>query len=236
MGEATREQIIPRNPANREYMDAPKTDKKEPSHLNDEQAQRFVSLLLNEPDKRKKTAFILLIYSGVRVGELAGLEWPDIDFDNRTITVKRTSQFCTGYGVITKAPKNATSARTIKLPATAFAVIREYRKWYIEQRFAIGSKWADTNRLFVQWDGEPITPTTFNKWLANFIKENGLPHITPHGLRHTNLSSFRYAKTAHFVRAGLLPGTYGMEARPRTRKIPGRAGGAAFRAAKRAEQ
>lgn len=185
---ATKKQIIPRNVASREFMDAPVTTKKEPAHLDDEQARRFVSLLFDEPDTRKKAAFLLLIYSGCRIGELTGLEWPDCDFVNHTISIKRSSQFCSGRGVFTKTPKNETSARTIKLPVTAFSILSEYRKWYSEQKLMLGSQWVDSNRLFIQWNGKPITPTTLNKWLNEFVEKHGLPHITPHGLRHTNIS------------------------------------------------
>jgi len=185
---ATKEQVIPRNVASREFMDAPKVTKKEPAHLDDEQSQRFVSLLLAEEDIRKKAAFLLFIYSGCRIGELTGLEWPDCDFEKCTISIKRSSQFCTGRGVITKATKNEKSIRTIKLSDNFFRILHEYKTWYAEQQFIIGSKWVNSNRLFVQADGKPITPTTINKWLNSFIKKHDLPKITPHGLRHTNIS------------------------------------------------
>ena len=186
--DATRKQLIPRNVASRQFMDAPTVLKKEPVHLNDEQAQRFVSLLFEEEDVRKKAAFIILIYAGLRIGELLGLEWKDIDYKRQAISIKRTSQFCTGHGTITKAPKTNTSTRTIKLPSTVFTVLTEYRKWYNDQEFILGDKWVASDRLFVQWDGKPLNPTTPNKWLDEFAEKHGFPKITPHSLRHTFVS------------------------------------------------
>ena len=188
LADATKKQVIPRNVASREFMNAPKVPKKEPPYLDDEQARRFVALLLEEEDIRKKAAFVILVYSGCRVGELAGLQWDDCNFEKQTITIRRSSQFCSGHGVFTKLPKNETSARTIRMPAVVFEILGDYMSWYDEQKNILGSKWNDSNRLFIQWDGKPIMPTVFNKWLADFVTRHGLPRITPHGLRHTNIS------------------------------------------------
>jgi len=188
LAHATKKRVIPRNVASREFIDAPTVTKKEPAHLNDEQARRFVGVLIDEEDLRKKAVFSLLIFSGCRIGELCGLEWTDVDFEKHTISIKRSSQFCSGHGIFTKTPKNETSARTIKLPHTAITILYQYKKWYLEHRLMLGSKWVDSNRLFIQWDGKPITPTAINKWLNEFTQKHGLPRITPHGLRHTNIS------------------------------------------------
>ena len=105
--QATMERIIPNNVATRQFMNAPKVPKKVPAHLDDEQAKKFVSLLNNENDIRIKTALTLLIYSGCRLGELCGFTWSDCDFKACTITVNQTSQYCYGYGIIEKSPKQA---------------------------------------------------------------------------------------------------------------------------------
>ena len=106
LAQATKERLTERNIASREYMDAPKVTKKEPVHLDIEQARRFIAALAAESDMRIRTALTLLIYSGCRVGELSGLEWQDIDHDRQIIFIRRTSQYCKGQGVITKTPKN----------------------------------------------------------------------------------------------------------------------------------
>ena len=183
---AQKKGIVTSNPAFR--ADAPTVDKKEPMHFDYAQARRFVEALQSEVDLRKQAAFTLLIYSGIRIGELCGLQWEDLDFDKCTIKIQRTSQFAKGQGIITKTPKNRTSSRTVKLPATVFDTLRSYRAWYNEQRLSLGDKWIESGRLFVQWNGKPITPSALNKWLDAIIQAHGLPRITPHGLRHTNIS------------------------------------------------
>lgn len=185
LGTATKEQLIPRNVASRSYMDAPRVIKKEPLHLDTEDAQKFVALLMQEEDIRVKTALSLLIYSGVRNGELCGLEWQDIDFENNVIHIRRASQYVKDYGMITKEPKNETSKRTLKLSAGIFTILSEYAKWYEEQEELNGDRWVNSNRLFIQNDGKPIQPGTINKWLKDFVDAHKLPTVTPHSMRHT---------------------------------------------------
>ena len=185
LGTATKESLIPRNVASKSYMDGPKVPRKEPLHLNDEEARQFVEVLMQEKDIRIKAALSLLIYSGVRNGELGGLEWQDIDFANNTIHVARASQWVKGYGMITKNPKNETSNRTIKLSPTVFLILTDYKRWYQQQKLLNGDRWKKSNRLFIQNNGSAITPGTINSWLKSFIKAHQLPYVTPHSMRHT---------------------------------------------------
>jgi len=186
--QATRERIIPNNVATRQFMNAPKVPKKEPAHLDDEQARHFVALLDCEEDVRTKAALTLLIYSGCRLGELCGFTWPDCDFEACTVTVNKTSQYCHRHGIIEKSPKNETSKRTIRLSEYVFSVLSQYRVWYIKRKIQCGDRWIDSGKLFTGEFGQPIMPTLINKWLNVFTEKHGLPHITPHSLRHTNIT------------------------------------------------
>ena len=184
LGKAKKERIIPFNVAV-EHTAAPKLTKKEAVYLDDIQAQKVVELLLNEEDIRVKTSILLSLYSGVRRGELCGLEWQDIDFDHHVIHIKRASQYQKGKGIVEVPTKNESSIRAIKMPEWIFDLLKQYKSWWSLQRIANGSCWQGSERLFIQSDGRPINPDTINFWLEKFIKENNLPHFTPHSLRHT---------------------------------------------------
>lgn len=95
---AKKDGVVLVNAAN--LVDVPKVAKKEPRYLTDTEAQQFVSLLMAEPDIRKKTALLLLLYSGVRRGELCGLEWEDIDLDKGIVSVNRASRYLPETGLI----------------------------------------------------------------------------------------------------------------------------------------
>jgi integrase len=184
LGKAKKERIIPYN-VGLEHASAPKVAKKEAVYLDDIQAQRIVELLLIEEDIRVKTSLLVLLYSGVRRGELCGLEWQDIDHKNQLIHIKRASQYQKGIGIVEVPTKNESSVRAVKLPIFIIDVINDYKKWWVAQRSANGKRWQGSNKLFIQEDGKPINPDTINFWLEKFIERNNLPYFTPHSLRHT---------------------------------------------------
>ena len=66
-----------------------------------------------EPNPRWKIALLTVLFMGLRRGELAGLEWKDIDYENKTMTIARSVQDIIGFGLITKEPKTENSKRTI---------------------------------------------------------------------------------------------------------------------------
>ncbi len=178
--------LIDINPAS--LVTPPKVQKKEPAHLDDKQAQNFVACLVKESDIRINTALLLLLYGGFRIGELTGLEWQDVNFSNCTITIARTSQHV-NKGLITKLPKNDTSIRTVTLPNEMFSVLSDYRKYWLEYKLKLGSHYVGVaDRLFTQDNGNPIYSGTISKWLQKFIIKHDLPKITPHSLRHTNIT------------------------------------------------
>ena len=184
LSKAKKERVITFNVAV-EHATAPKLQKKEAVYLDDTQAQHIVDLLLEEEDIRVKTSVLLLLYSGSRRGELCGLEWRDVDFENSVIHIKRASQYQKGNGIVEVPTKNESSVRTIKMPPWIFDLLKQYRTWWSLQRVANGSKWQGTDKLFIQEDGKPINPETINFWLEKFIEKNNLPKFTPHSLRHT---------------------------------------------------
>jgi integrase len=91
-----------------------------------------------------------LIYSGARVGELAALQWGDINLDAGYIRIERSAQRQTGRGVVILEPKNETGRRNIFLPEIVLNVLREYRSEYLKYEFLRGKKWTDENWLFLQ--------------------------------------------------------------------------------------
>jgi len=185
LASAKRERVVPFNVA-AEFIDPPKLEKKEAKYLTDEEARRFLAALQDEQDIRVKSALILDLFIGARRGELCGLSWGDIDFVNGIIRIRRASQYQLGKGIVEVKTKNEHSNRDVKVSQFIVEILKEYRKWWMEHRLSWGAEWkGGQERLFIQDDGRPISPDTINFWLRRFIKSNGLPHLTPHGLRHT---------------------------------------------------
>lgn len=145
-------------------------------------------LLLDKEDIQNRTIIKLLLFSGMRRGELCGLCWSDIDLDNAVIQISRSSLYIPGKGVFTDETKNESSVRAIKIPADAVQMLRAFRSWQNEQRLKCGDQWKDCGRVFTAWDGSPIHPDSITGWFTRFVKRYDLPPVTVHSLRHTNAS------------------------------------------------
>ena len=178
--------FIPFNPA--ANAELPKLMPKEAAHLDEEDARRLLELLQNEPAKyRAAISFDLL--SGLRRGELLGLRWSDVDFENETVTIVQTSSYVPGVGIYTDTPKNKTSARPLKLSRSAFFVLRQVQEWQEEQRALCGDRWKDKDgRIFTNDEGAPIPPDALSSWFGDFTRRNGFTEIHVHSLRHSYAS------------------------------------------------
>ena len=181
-------QLIVANPAER--VQAPKAKKPKRRSYDDEQTKILLENLelLSVEDTKYKVAIILTIFTGVRLGELMGLEWQDIDFKNGIISINRSSQYLSDMGVFTKTPKTESSIREIAIPEFIISLLEEYKLWYEEQKSIYGELWTNSDRLFVQADGKPMHPSSISKWFVRYVSTIGLPVINFHGLRHTNAS------------------------------------------------
>lgn len=180
---AVKWQAIPFNPCER--VQPPKLEAKQAVYLDEQQAAHLLDLLQAEP-LPYRTMITLLLFSGLRRGELCGLEWSDIDFEQSLLTVRRSSLYLPGKGVFADEPKNETSKRAVKLPTSVLHLLKEYRVWQNKQRFQLGDQWQAYNRLFTQWNGKPLHPSTVTSWFHDFIQKTDLPPVHIHSLRHTN--------------------------------------------------
>lgn len=179
-------QMIVSNPAER--VQPPKTMKPKRKYYDDDQSKILLSNLmqLGENQIKYKVAIILTIFTGFRLGELMGLEWDDINFNDGIVSVNRSSQYLSDKGVFTKTPKTESSIRDVAIPEFVISLLEEYKLWYEEQKSLYGDLWTNSNRLFVQADGKPMHPSTISKWFVKYVGQIGLPVINFHGLRHTN--------------------------------------------------
>jgi integrase len=82
--------------------------------------------------------------SGMRIGELVGLEWPDVHLDGGYLTVRRS--------------KTATGRRRVELDPATIAVLRVHRKGQAEEWLAFGAGYRDHGRVFTRPGGEPLNP------------------------------------------------------------------------------
>lgn len=178
---AVRMGVVSDNPCTK--VTIPKGEQKEKQIYTPAEVKRFLELLENEPLKYR-VFFNLLIYSGFRRGEMLGLEWKDVDFENNIISVRRTSNYTGQRGIYTDTTKTKRSQRTLKFPQEIMDLLKVFKTQQDAEAERIGSKWVYTDRLFVKWNGEPMNNQTPYGWLNEFCKNNNLPFYGIHCFRH----------------------------------------------------
>lgn len=204
---AVKWQVIFSNPCSR--VDPPKAPRKEAHYLDEKQAVRLLTLLEDEPEQYR-TMITLLIHTGLRRGELCGLQWSDIDFEHLTLSVSRSLSYQPNTGLTTSDTKTFSSRRVIKLTPDAAQILTAHKSEQDKLRESVGDQWDDHDLLFTQWNGKPIYPDTLTSWFHKFIERNNLPPVSIHSLRHTNATLLIAAGTniravaAHLGHARLL--------------------------------
>ncbi len=175
-------QVIPFNPAQR--LKPPTAEHKEAPVLDDSQTQKLIQCLENEPIKYR-TAIMLILYTGLRRGELCALKWSDIDFDAMTVYVSKSLLYTPNKGVYEDTTKTRTSKRVIQIPSDMVELLKQYQTYQLKQRLLLGDLWQDTEHIFTSDIGTLIHPNSLTGWFKLFVKHHNLPddvHI--HTLRH----------------------------------------------------
>lgn len=180
-GYAVKMGVVSENPCSK--VTIPKGEVKEKQIYTPAEVERFLTLLNNEPLKYR-TFFYLMIYSGFRRGEMLGLEWKDVDFENNIISVRRTSNYTAKKGVYTDTTKTKRSQRTLKFPQFIMDMLKEYKDEQDAEALRLSDRWVETDRLYVKWDGRPMQNGTPYFWLGEFCEKHGLPFYGLHSFRH----------------------------------------------------
>jgi integrase len=132
---------------------------------------------------------VLALSTGARRGEILALRWGDVDLTAGTIRIARSLEQTTG-SLKFKQPKTARGTRTISLPAAAVEALQLHRKRQLEQRMALGQgKLVAETLVFSTIDGEPMSPNGLSRDWGNFVRAQGLPSVSFHGLRHSHVSA-----------------------------------------------
>ena len=188
LSSAKKQGLIEDNYASPEYLEPIRGYKEEMKILNEQEAKLLMKELDKEPDPRKKISLIIVLLMGIRRGELAGLEWKDINFEDKTMTIQRTSYRDKGGTTYTKEPKTERSKRCITMSNLLIGYLLEYRDWWNNRKSILKLAWKNSDRLLLSDDGRIVCPTMYVKWLQKISEKVGLPKITLHSLRHTNIT------------------------------------------------
>lgn len=155
----------------------------------------FLDFLYNELPFKYYVMFRLLAFTGLRKGELLALDWSDIDFEAKTLRVRKTLAEPRGKRIL-QTPKSLASRRIISIDLTTLSFLETWKEMQIEEYTKFDLKVeADQNQmLFTRYYNQSqkfdfIRLAHLNDKLHHFlIHHEDLPSITVHGLRHTHAS------------------------------------------------
>lgn len=155
----------------------------------------------------------LAFVCSLRIGEVLGLTWDCVDFDNGVIHIEKTCQrikkdtlnkvskesICFQFPevqknkksiIILKKTKTVASDRFICMTKPLTAELLERRKYIEQQQLILGWKYSDYNLVMCLPNGRPISPGVLEGWFKAWIDShsNQFPHITFHGIRHSSIT------------------------------------------------
>lgn len=120
---------------------------------------------------------------GLRRGELLGLQWNDIDWENSQIKVSRNRVLADGQ-IVVKEPKTEAGIRTLDAPKPLMAKLKHHQVRCAERRLAMGRDYTVSDYIIVHPDGKPVYPEYLTQMLTKLQNKAGLPKCRFHDLRH----------------------------------------------------
>lgn len=170
-----------------EFIKVPKTAPAESRRAITEEERQWI---LNT-EHRMKTSAMIMLYAGLRRGEVLALNWDDIDLDKGTINVNKAVEFIENKSTI-KSPKTEAGIRTVYIPNTLIDYLNSQNK--------------DNTLVCPSLNGDLFTKSSFRKAWESYLNEldinsgrylnktskfdpryhgRVIEDITPHMLRHT---------------------------------------------------
>lgn len=176
---AVREELIGRNVAKLVQVAGPEyeTDR----GLSLDQAKQVLAAAAED---RLYALFVLALYLGLRRGELLGLRWTDIDFDDESLEIERALQRVAGQ-LQEVTPKSRSSRRTVPLIGVCLDALRQHQKRQRVECWENGRQWDPAGYVFTSRAGTPIKPDNLRRSWYPIRKAAGVEHVVFHGMRHT---------------------------------------------------
>ena len=153
----------------------PKVQQAKVATLSSGECEALARCIMAEPDL-SGVAYLMAMGSGLRLGELCGLKWSDIRFEEKELSIQRTVlrlNIGNRTQLVAQAPKTESANRVIPLTSETLALLSNLRNGAGDNTFILtGSK-------------KPMDPRTLQKRFQRFLKNHGFRHIRFHALRHT---------------------------------------------------
>ena len=179
--QAEKEMLVPYNAAAK--ATPPRAERKDPNYFQPETISAILTALETEPLKWQLITHLMIV-TGCRRGEIMGLKWDKVDFENSRVKIDRALISSKSKGVYEGATKTS-DIRHLKLPRETMELLRQHKREQLRLQIANGDRWINSGYVFTTDSGEHMNPDSITGWLYDFSRRHGLPHINPHAFRHT---------------------------------------------------
>ena len=155
-------------------IELPKNKKQNVTVFSKEE-QKMIEHALNINETPNEIGILICLYTGLRIGEVCGLRWEDINFQSNLLYVNRTIQRISINGqsqLVELSPKSESSCRIIPIP-----------KFLIEYLQTI--KLYSSNKYILNLNSHVMDPRTYQNQYKRVLERAGVKYINFHSLRHT---------------------------------------------------
>jgi integrase len=159
----------------------PKVKRQEMKYWTPEQVQRFIESAKDNP---YFPFFYVALFTGMRAGEIRGLKWDDIDWDNQRISIRRHITRAGKEVHILPGTKTSKSGRVVEISESVINVLKRHKIKQAEQLLMIGGN--KENWVFTNAFGKFLPDITVYHAFLRATEKAGLPRIRLHDIRHTH--------------------------------------------------
>lgn len=192
LGDAVKKGELARNVAT--MADPPRAKETKAPEMKWWKPEELARFLAMTADERLGASFRVAAMTGMRRGEVYGLQWSDVDLEGARLEVRRQLLTLNGQLYFSERTKTDHGRRSIDLDAGTVAILRAHKARQAAEKLAIGASYQDGGLVFAEPDGSPIDPESAAKVFDRRVARSGLPRLRFHDLRHTHV--------AHLIEAG----------------------------------
>ena len=175
---------IPINPADGDFCKLPKIQKQEIKPLDEVQIADFLKAIHGD---RFEELFLVTLFTGLRQGEILGLTWDCVDFDNGTLLVNKQMQLHQEQGIkaYQLVPTKNSKSRTITAAPSVMSLLKRRRAIQAQQHLEAGPLWQDSDLVFTDELGRHLTKSSVYRSFKKIVAAIGRPDARFHDLRHS---------------------------------------------------
>lgn len=180
LADAVKWGMVARNAA--ALADPPRVVAPEIVTLTPDEARKFVEGIRSHPEH---ALYLVTLACGLRLGEVTGLAWQDVDLDAGTVRVRQTLGRGSGEFRIGE-PKSRTSRRQLALPEAVVEALKARKTAQKTDKLKAGDVWRnDWDLVFTTAIGEPLNPSSLTRRFRLLLASLKLPQMRFHDLRHS---------------------------------------------------